>query len=176
MIVLQLTGGVGYLLGHYFLSRKSWIGWGYKIIGGSAWTIFLFLNENYIFMTSTIMVVLTMFYGLFKWRKNIFDQRTPIDKSFEVLTLFTVGLSIIYFLIQHEYSLLRVLETVAAVAEISGTMLLARKYIFGWYAYIVMSLVVASFVIFINPQPAVVIGILELLSIYFYIVGIRSMR
>ncbi|MBI5457831.1 nicotinamide mononucleotide transporter [Candidatus Kaiserbacteria bacterium] len=173
---IELVAGLGYLFGHILLSKGLTSGWIIRIAGGIAWVIFLILNKNYIFMAVTTVIVLAMFYGLYKWRSGEFDKRSTLDIFFEVLAWIVAAVVISYFLISQNYSLNELLQTAIVILEISGTMLLARKLVLGWYAYIVMSTLVAVLIIFINPQPAPVLGLLELASIYFYIQGITNNR
>lgn len=65
-----------------------------------------------------------------------------------------------------------IFETIIVIFEVLGTILLARKKIIGWYLYIVMISIVGILVVFINPNSAIILGILEIASIYFYIKGI----
>ncbi len=126
-------------------------------------------------MVVTVMNVTTMMYGLYKWKSGIV-QRSFIDIFFEIATMCSAFIMIGLYVSQAVFSLQKTLETIIVVAEISGTMLLARKHIMGWYLLIVMSSLVGYLVIFVNPEPAVILGILELASIYFYIAGIRAFR
>jgi hypothetical protein len=172
--LLELIAGAGYLLGHFLLSRQNALGWVVKVVSGSAWVIFLYQHENYIFMAVTMVVVLTMLYGFYKWKVGIFDTRTKVDTFFEIVAGLTAVFMIAHFALSGVYQLGGFMECIIVTAEILGTVLLARKIIIGWYAYIVMSLLAGALVIFVNPSPAVVLGILELASIYFYYRGIRS--
>lgn len=63
---IELLVGFRYLIGHYLLSKKKIYGWLVKLVGGIAWTIFLFLNENHIFSVVAFVIVLTMIYGYYK--------------------------------------------------------------------------------------------------------------
>ena len=76
---IELIAGFGYLIGHFLLSKKHVSGWIIKIIGGIAWGVFLFHNENYIFMAVTTVIVLTMIYGFYKWKVGKYNQRTKIN-------------------------------------------------------------------------------------------------
>src|SRR3989344_1205416 len=58
---IELVAGFGYLFGHVLLSKGITAGWVIRIAGGIAWVIFLLLNQNYIFMAVTTVVVLAMF-------------------------------------------------------------------------------------------------------------------
>lgn len=73
------------------LSKHKILGWIAKIVGGTAWIVFLFQNNNLIFMAVTVVIVLTMIYGFYKWKIGPF------------------------------------VESIIVVAEILGTVLLARK-------------------------------------------------
>jgi len=172
--LLELIAGLGYLSGHFLLSKHRISGWILKIIGGSAWIVFLFQNNNLIFMTVTVVIVMTMIYGSYKWRIGKFDERTKVDKLFEILATTVAVFMILRFLLSGVYQLGSFVESIIVVAEILGTVLLARKKIVGWYSYIVMSSLAGILIIFINPNPAIVLGILEMASIYFYIKGIRN--
>ena len=173
---IELVAGFGYLFGHVLLSKGITAGWVIRIAGGIAWVIFLLLNQNYIFMAVTTVVVLAMFYGLYKWRSGRFDERSSVDIFFEVLASVVGVMMVGYFAISQSYSLSELLQTAIVILEISGTILLARKLVLGWYAYVGMSVLVAVLIIFINPQPALLLGLLELASIYFYIQGITNNR
>lgn len=173
---IELIAGFGYLIGHLLLSQKKVAGWVVKIIGGSAWIVFLFQNENYIFMAVTVTVVLTMFYGWYKWASGLDNRRTLVDVVFEVLTVLVAVFMIARFVFIGIYQLAPILETFIVIAEITGTLLIARKNILGWPALILMGLMVATLVVFVNPNPAIILGLLELGSIYFYIQGIRNMH
>ena len=171
---LEAVAGFGYLIGHVLLSRRKISGWIVKIIGGTAWIVFLFQNENYIFMAVTVVIVLIMMYGFYKWTVGIFDKRTRIDLSFECLAAIVAIFMITRFLTSGVYELGPTLESAIVIAKVLGTVLLARKIILGWYAHIVMSLLAGILVIFVNSNPAVLLGILEVSSIYFYWRGIQS--
>ena len=161
-------------MGVSLLSKKKITGWIVKIVGGIAWIVFLFLNQNHIFAAVTIVIVLTMIYGLYKWKIGKSNQRTKIDIFFEILASIVAIFMISRFLLSGLYQLAPIFETFIVIAEILGTILLARKIIAGWYSYIIMSLLAGVLVIFINPNPALILGILELTSIYFYYIGIRN--
>lgn len=176
MFLIQLVAGLGYLVGHYLLSRKKTSGWLARILGGLGWVIFLYLNGNYIFMAVVIVIVLMMMYGFYKWHYGIWDVRTFVDRIFELLTVSVAVFMIVWFAAKGNYSASMLLETCIVIAEIAGTMLLARKYIVGWYAYIVMSVLVGILIMFVNPTPAILLGLLELASIYFFVEGIKGMR
>jgi len=176
MFFIELTAGLGYFIGNYFLSRDKVIGWNLKIIGGIAWIVFLYLNKNYIFMAVMVMIVLTMLYGLYKWKHKLFNTRTIVDKAFEILTVLVAISMVTVYIVQKNYSFPVGFETLIVIAEITATMLLARKLIAGWYTFIVYGVLVGVLVIFVNPQPAILLGLLELASIYFYIQGIKLMK
>lgn len=171
---VEIIAGLGYLIGHFLLSQNKILRWISKIIGGTAWAIFLFQNGNYIFMAVTIVVVFTMIYGFYKWGTDQYDNYTRIDRFFEILAAMVAVFMTSRFLLSGVYGLGPVFETIIVIAEIVGTVLLARKKIFGWYSYIVMSSMVGILVIFINDVPAILLGILEISSIYFYYRGARN--
>lgn len=127
-------------------------------------------------MAVTIMVVLTMMYGFYKWKTDKYDQKTSIDRIFEVLTVVVAIFMIVRFIWLGIYDIGKIMEVIIVIAEISGTLLLARKNILGWYSYILMSLLVGTLVIFVNSKSAIVLGILELSSVYFYNIGIKNMN
>jgi len=172
--LIELVAGFGYLMGHLLLSRKQISGWIVKILGGIAWIIFLFQNQNFIFMAVTVVIVLSMLYGFYKWNQGNYDKRTNVDKFFEILAAVVAIFMISRFILSGVYAAGPIFETVIVIAEILGTILLAHKIIFGWYSYIIMSLLAGVLVIFINSNPAVLLGILELSSIFFYYKGIKN--
>lgn len=172
--LIELIAGFGYLIGHILLSKNNILGWIVKIIGGIAWIVFLFQNSNNIFGSVTIIIVLTMMYGFYKWKIGKPDERTNIDLSFEILASIVAIFMISRFVLSGSYQLPPVFETIIVIAEILGTVLLTRKKIAGWYSYILMSLLAGILVIFINPNSAIILGILELSSIYFYYYGIQN--
>ncbi|MBI5414351.1 nicotinamide mononucleotide transporter [Candidatus Peregrinibacteria bacterium] len=172
--LIELIAGFGYLIGHFLLSQKRISGWIFKIIGGIAWVIFLFDNENFIFMAVSIVMVFTMIYGFSKWKVGKFTERTNIDAFFEILAAIVAIFMILKFVLSGISQLAPIFETIIVIAEILGTVFLARKKIAGWYSYIVMSSFAGILVIFINPNPAVLLGILEMASLYFYYKGIRN--
>lgn len=172
--LLEFAAGFGYLIGHLLLSRHNIWGWILKIIGGFAWIVFLFMNQNYIFSAVTIVIVLAFIYGFYKWKIGKFDLRTRIDVFFELLAVLVAIIMIFRLAILGKYNLGFFVESIIVVAEISGTILLARKKVLGWYAYIVMSLLVGVLVIFVNTNPALVLGVLEMSAVYFYIRGIKN--
>jgi len=151
--LIELIAGFGYLFGHFLLSRKNIFGWIIKIIGGIAWIIFLLQNENYIFMTVTIVIVLTMIYGFYKWKTEKYDERTIIDRFFEISAIIVAMFMVSRFVLSSVYKLAPIFETVIVIAEILGTIFLAHKKIAGWYSYTIMSLLAGMLVIFINPNP-----------------------
>jgi hypothetical protein len=174
---LELIAGMGYLLGHFFLSRKNKFGWIVKMMGGIAWIVFLFQNNNLIFASVTIVVVMTMIYGFYKWQRFGRDAgRTRIDIFFEYLAVIVAIIMIARVLTLGLYNLSSVFESLIVVVEILGTVMLAYKKIIGWYLYIVMSSLAGILVVFINPNPAIVLGLLEVCSIYFYYKGIRNFQ
>ena len=75
--LLELIAGGGYLGGHFLLSKNKGIGWLLKVIGGIAWIVFLYQNNNHIFMAVTIVVVMAMFYGFYKWQKEERESNKP---------------------------------------------------------------------------------------------------
>jgi hypothetical protein len=174
--LLELVAGFGYLGGHFLLSKEHISGWPVKIVGGIAWIIFLLQNHNYIFGVVTIVVVMAMVYGFYKWETGKFNKRTKLDIFFEILAVTVAIFMITKFIISGVYQLTSVFETLIVIFEILGTVLLARKKLTGWYSYIVMSLLASILVIFINPNPAIVLGTLEVLSIYFYYKGIKNFQ
>ncbi len=115
-----------------------------------------------------------MIYGFYKWKIWKTDKRTNIDKFFEFLAIAVAIFMITRFVISGVYSLAPVFETIIVIAEIFWTMMLARKKIIGWYSYFVMSVLASSLVIFINPNPALILWILELSSLYFYYNWIKN--
>ena len=171
---IEIIAGFGYLIGHFLLSRNKVLGWVVKIIGGIAWAIFLLQNGNYIFMAVTVVIVLTMIYGFHKWQNGKYDKYTNVDRFFEILAAIVAITMILRFLLSDEYSLGPVFETIIVIAEIMGTVLLARKKILGWYSYIIMSSLAGILVIFINTDPAILLGILEISSTYFYYKGVQN--
>ncbi len=176
MGIIGLIAGLGYFFGNVLLSREKTYGWIIKIIGGIFWIIFLYQNENFIFMAATIMVVSEMFYGLYKWLKNKKNKTTKIDIVFNILSVLVVVGVVGYFALSRLFSAGYALETIIVVAEVAGTILLAQRNVLGWYSYIVMSACASILVIFLNDSPAVVLGILEFSSIFFYIQGIKRMK
>jgi len=158
----------------FYSLKKNISGWIVKIIGGIAWIVFLFQNENNIFGSVTVVIVLTMMYGFYKWKIGKPNERTIIDLSFEILATIVAVFMISRFILSGSYQLPPIFETIIVMAEILGTILLARKKIIGWYSYIVMSMLAGILVIFINPNPAIVLGIFELTAIYFYYRGIQN--
>ena len=174
--IIELIAGLGYFAGHILLSQKKAYGWIVKIVGGVFWIIFLFQNNNDIFAAVTIVVVAELFYGLYKWVTKNESSFTAVDDIFNALAVVTALGMICYLLVQGLYTHISALETIIVIAEISGTVLLARKKMLGWYSYIVMSACASVLVIFVNSDPAVLLGILEFSSIYFYIQGIRKLR
>ena len=124
---IELTAGFGYLIGHFLLSKKNISGWIIKIIGGTAWIVFLFQNENYIFMAVTIVIVLTMIYGFYKWKISKYNQRTNIYTFFEILAIIVAIFMISRFVLSGVYELAPIFETIIVIAEILGTVLIARK-------------------------------------------------
>ncbi len=173
---IELVAGLGYLFGNFLLSQKKTVGWIVKIIGGSAWTIFLFLNQNYIFMAVMITVLFMMVYGFYKWRVGQYDVHTKIDIGFEALAVLVAALMTLRFLILQDYTLSGFVEIAIVSAEIIGTILLAQKRHIGWYFYTVMSILVGVLVIFLNEKSAPLLGFLEWCSIYFYYKGIKNMK
>ena len=172
--LLEIIAGLGYLGGHLLLSRKKIAGWIIKIIGGIAWIVFLFQNENDIFGAVTVVIVAAMMYGFYKWQTGKYNQRTKIDTFFEVLAASVALFMIVRFLLLGGYQLGPIFETMIVIAEIFATVLLARKIVYGWYFHIIMSLLASALVIFINKDAAIILGILEAASIYFYYQGIRN--
>lgn len=172
--LLELVAWFGYLGWHFLLSQKRIFGWILKIIWWIAWIIFLFQNQNYIFWAVTIIVVTTMFYGLYKWRVKKFDTYTYIDTLFEWVTIMVAIFMISKFIFSWLFHLSALFETGIVIAEILWTILIAREKIYGWYSYIIMSSLASILVIFINPSPSLVLGILEWASIYFYYKGVQN--
>ncbi|MBU1178646.1 nicotinamide mononucleotide transporter family protein [Patescibacteria group bacterium] len=171
---LELIAGFGYLGGHWLLSKKKIAGWVVKIIGGIAWIIFLLQNGNNIFGAVTVVVVVAMMYGFYKWKKDRYRQHTKIDTFFEILAILVAMFMILRFALSGVYNLSPIFEAIIVSAEILSTILLARRIIYGWYSCILMSLMAGILVIFINDDRALLLGILELASIYFYCQGIRN--
>lgn len=172
--LLELIAGFGYLGGHWLLSKKKIAGWIVKMIGGIAWIIFLFQNGNNIFGAVTVVVVATMLYGFYKWKKGRYRQHTKIDAFFEILVVLVATFMILRFAFSGVYDLSPLFEAIIVTAEIFSTVLLARRIIYGWYSAILMSLMAGILVIFINDDRALLLGILEVASIYFYYKGIRN--
>lgn len=125
-------------------------------------------------MGVTIVIVLTMFYAFYKWHIGDYDKYTNIDRFFGILAVAVAIFMIARFIISGNYNIAPIFETIIVIAEISATVLLAYRKIAGWYACIVMSTLASILVAFINPNPAIVLGILEASSIYFYYKGIKS--
>ncbi len=172
--LIELIAGLGYLFGHFLLSKQKISGWVVKIIGGIAWIVFLFQNKNHIFMAVAIVIVLTMMYGRYKWKVGNFDKHTKVDSFFEILAAIIAIFMISKFVFSGAYQTGKILESIIVITEILGTVLLARKKVEGWYAYIITSALTGILVIFINKNPAIVLGMLEITSIYFYYKGIKS--
>lgn len=173
-MIVELCAGLGYLIGNALLSRNALSGWVVKIIGGVAWILFLALNQNYIFMASTTVVVMTMIYGFFEWKHGTHDVRTLVDVLFEIVAVVVAGVMIGRVIFFGAYTAAPFFEAGIVIAEIFGTVLLARKRMLGWYCYIIMSVLVGILVIVINRDSAPVLGLLELSSIYFYLQGVRN--
>ncbi|MFZ2193523.1 MAG: nicotinamide mononucleotide transporter [Candidatus Moraniibacteriota bacterium] len=171
---IELIAGFGYLIGHFLLSNKRTSGWIIKMIGAIAWTTFLFQNQNYIFMSVSIIIVLMMLYGFYKWKIGQYNKQTNIDRFFEIIAAVVAISMILRFAFSGIYHLGPLFESLIVTAEILGTILLANKKIAGWYFYIIMSILVGILVIFVNPKPAIILGILEMASIYFYYNGIKN--
>ncbi len=166
--------GIGYLVGTVFLARKQTIGWGLKLLGGIGWVIFQYQHENYIFMAATMVLLFLMAYGLYQWSTGRPEERTAVDLFFEVLAGLAALIVMVRLLLTGEYYLSSLLETVIVIVEIAGTVWLAQAKVHGWYAYIVMSLLVFVLVTVVNPNPNPILGLLEFCSIYFYVQGIRA--
>ena len=127
-------------------------------------------------MASTIVVTIQMIYGAILWFIGFERGKFhTYDIAFMSLATITSLGAIAHLLWMHEYSSISFLETIIVIAEIAGTILLARKNIAGWYFYIFMSALVTYLLIFVNPVPAVILGFLEFCLVFFDIQGIRRM-
>lgn len=176
VVALQLFAGLGYLFGTTLIAKNNILGWPIKIVGGVAWVIFLIENNNTLFGVVTMITVTTMIYGWHKWHQEIFDQITPIDKFFTALTGVTILAVIVMLIASGNYTAGTGLETIIVIAEILGTVLLARKRVVGWYLYILMSLCVVLLITFVNTHSAPILGLLELMLLGVYIKGIKTMK
>lgn len=172
--LIELTAELGYLGGHFLLARKQSAGWIVKTVGAMGWVTFQYQNQNYIFMSVTIVMVFLLLYGFHEWQTGQQNRHTHVDTFFSIVASVVVLLMITRFILADTYQLAALFETLIVIAEIAGTMLLARGAVLGWYSYTVMSVLIAVLIVFINPESAPILAILELASIYFYVQGIQQ--
>lgn len=185
-IVLQLWGGIFYLLAKIFLSvaegektTTSWrlLGWVIYLMGVPAWLIVLSSDQRWIALAVEAGGIPAMIIGINSGAKKPKVISKTIDT---VIKIFTIGLIILgIFYSVHIFGgitkITQILEIGVTIGFLVGTYLLSKKNYYGWICFLLMNLSMAT-LMFMQGSSRYIFAILQVISIYFVINGFTKAR
>lgn len=181
-IVLQVWGGIFYLLAKIFLSYaegngdSKWriFGWLAYLIGIPAWIIVLAQNHNWIAMTIELGGAPAMVLGIMA-ANNKSSHFSQIDMVVKMLVWILVIIGVSYSIYEsHGIILLsQTLECGVTIGYLGGTYLLAKRNGKGWLFFALMNLSMGTLMIIQNKWIFV---ILQMISLYFVFEGFKKSK
>jgi len=186
IIILQLWGGIFYLLAKIFLSiaegekiTTTWrlSGWIVYLIGVPAWLIVLSIDQRWIALAVEAGGILAMIIGI----NSGLNKPNAISKTVNaVVKIFTICLIIIGVAYSvHSFgginNLIQILEIGVTVGFLLGTYLLSKKNYYGWVCFLLMNLSMAS-LMYLQGPSRYIFAILQIISIYFVVRGFIKSR
>ncbi|MFA6392792.1 MAG: multidrug transporter [Candidatus Paceibacterota bacterium] len=181
-IVLQLWGGIFYLLAKIFLSNaegkenSKWrrIGWLAYLIGIPAWIIVLEQNHNWIAMTIELGGAPSMILGIIvTTQKHNYSPR--IDTVVKIFVWMLIIIGIVYSIYESHGTILltQILECGVTIGYLAGTYLLAKRNGKGWLFFAVMNV---SMGILMTIQNKWIFVALQIISLYFVFKGFKKSK
>ena len=187
IIILQLWGGVFYLLAKIFLSiaegnkttNGNWrlLGWMVYLIGIPAWLIVLSLDQRWIALAVEAGGIPAMIIGINSSVKNPKVISKMIDTVIKIFTIGLIVLGVFYSI--HKFGgitkFTQILEMGVTVGFLVGTYLLSKKNYYGWICFLLMNLSMAT-LMFMQGPNRYIFAILQVISIYFVVSGFINAR
>jgi hypothetical protein len=182
-ILLQLWGGIFYLLAKVFLSRAEEknsnqnrvIGWFVYLLGVPAWVVVLYKSHNWIAMAIEVGGVPAMILGIVVSIKKLEHAPELPDKCTKVFVWVLMTSGVFYSILDFGgiTSLSQVLECGVTVGFLTGTYLLAKKDPRGWLYFLLMN---GSMLILMARQEKWIFVLLQAASIFFAVRGFKKAK
>lgn len=183
--ILQIWGGVGYLLNKIFLSRaegkgdgRTWriCGWTSYLIGLPAWVIILISKHDWIAAAIEAGGAPAMFFGLIAAFKSLKDAPPRLKSTAKWFVRIFLTIGVAYSV--YDYGGLtkwsQGLEIACMFGFLCGTYLLAQNNPRGWYWFMLMN---TSMGLLMFMQDKSILAVQQAVSLGFVISGlIRSKR
>jgi nicotinamide mononucleotide transporter len=138
------------LLGVWLTSRKKLHGWTLGFIGSVMYTAIFFVSGLYAESTLQIFYAFMGVYGWLKWKNETTESQTAVKriplKTILSSVLITAALSFVAgaFLDRFSDSIVPYLDASLAAAGLVITLLMAKRFVENWLAWIVVDLVSAA--------------------------------
>ena len=178
-LLLQIWGGLGYLLAKIFLAisegmengrKLRIIGWFSYLIGIPAWVILLVNNNDWVIAANDIGSIPSMILGIIiAWKPNS-KVNNKYEKFVKFFTIFMI-ISGIAYSIYHFHGITtisQVLEIIVIIGFLGGSYLLAKNNPNGWLLFSIMCISII-FLMFI--QDKILLSILQGIAFITTITG-----
>ncbi len=182
-IVLQIWGGLFYLLAKIFLAaaegkeNSKWrtYGWIIYLLGIPPWAIILALNQDWIAMAVEIGGAPAIILGIIMTIKRLNIVNNLIDKSIKifVLVLICTGIVSSLYTFNGITSFSQILEFGVMIGFLFGTYLLAKNERKGWLYFLLMNI---SMGILTTIQGKWIFTFLQIISVGFVIYGFNKSK
>jgi hypothetical protein len=182
-IVLQMWGGVFYLLAKVFLAHaegkenSKWrvLGWVIYLLGIPPWAIVLAQNHNWIAMAVEIGGAPAIILGITIAIKKLKKIPNLIDQSIKLFVWMLIIIGFLYSIYDFKgiNNFSQILELGVTVGFLMGTYLLAKKERTGWLYFLLMN---TSMGLLMAIQGKWIFAILQVVSIFFVIYGFTKSR
>jgi len=178
-LLLQIWGGLGYLLAKIFLAfsegmengrKLRIIGWFSYLIGIPAWVILLVKNNDWVIASNDIGSIPSMILGIIiAWKQNG-QVNNRYEKFVKFFTIFMI-ISGITYSIYHFHgitTLSQVLEIIVIIGFLGGSYLLAKNNPKGWLLFSIMCI---SIIFLMLIQDKLLLAILQGIAFFVTIMG-----
>lgn len=177
--VLQIWGGIGYLLAQILLAfaegnndgRKLRIaGWSFYLMGMPAWIILLISKNDWVVAGTDVGSIPSMILGIAMALKREKKPPQVFDISARIITIVMIVFGFIYS-IYHFHGIKtfsQILEIIVTVAFLLGTYLLAKKKPTGWLLFSLSCICMAALMLI---QVKILLLIQQGLSFFVAIIG-----
>jgi hypothetical protein len=178
-MVLQIWGGIGYLVAQIFLAvadsgndnkKLRVFGWSSYLVGMPPWIILLISKNDWVVAGTDLGSIPSMILGIVTALKKNTNPPKFFDVFAKTITIIMIALGFIYS-IYHFHGIKtfsQVLEIVVTISFLSGTYLLAKKKPEGW---LLLSLSCISMVILMLIQVKIFLLVQQAVSFIFAIIA-----
>lgn len=173
---LEIIGTLsGFLYIYFSIQQKIWL-WPVGLFSSICQLIVFFNSKIYADMSLQAYYIIISLYGWYHWSKGKMNKANlpVIRMKYKEWGVFLVSNIIIFIiirfvLISYTDSDISNIDSFTTALSITGTVLLARKYIDNWYIWIVVDFVSSGLYIYKEKYFfALLYGVLAVLSIIGY--------